>query len=232
MQTFLQSNPTVAATVASLLSVAFLMVSFFAFEPLVAHGITDTFVVSQSVTSEISFKTAPTDVSMTPALQGITGGTAYGTSTVAIITNNTTGYNMTIAFASTTAMRSEVGISSDIDNYTPAVGGTPDFSFSVGVNDAEFAYTINSVTTPGDIDSRFKDDGAACNTGSGTTVNTCWYGTADATSAVTLINRTTATPGTGATSTIVFRVGITSNPSPAIAEAMYYATATLTAVTN
>lgn len=231
MQTFLLGNPTFNALVAAVLSIGVILISFFAFEPRIAHGIVDTFTVRQEITSEISFKTAANDVTMTPALQGITGGNSFGTSTVAVITNNTTGYNMTIAFATSTAMQGG-GVTSDIDNYTPSVGGTPDYNFSVGVNDAEFAYTVNGVTAPGDIDARFKDNGSACNTGAGTVVGRCWYGVADATSAVTIINRATATLGTGATSTIVFQVGITANPAPAIVEAFYTATATLTAVTN
>jgi len=231
MQRFLQGNPTVNAIVASVLTVSVLLVSYLTFEPLVAYGIVDTFEVTQEITSEISFRTAPNDVTMTPALQGLTGGNSFGTSTVSINTNNTTGYNMTIAFASSTAMRGD-GVTTDIDNYTPSVAGTPDYTFSVGANDAEFAYTVNGVTTPGDIDARFKDSGAACNTGSGTVVGKCWHGAANAVTPVTIINRLTATPATGATSTIVFQVGITANPSPAVDEAFYTATATLTAVTN
>jgi hypothetical protein len=229
MQAFLRGNPTINALVASVLLVTFLMVSFFLYEPLVAHGIVDTFKVTQQITSEISFKTAANDVTMSPALQGLTGGTAYGTSTVAITTNNPTGYNMTMAFATVTAMQG-VGVSSDISNYTPSVGGTPDYNFSVGANAAEFGFTVNGVTTPGDIDVRFKDNGSACNGGfSGTTAGTCWYNAADATTPVGIINRTTATR---ATSTIVFRVGISANPSPAIQTGFYTATATLTALTN
>lgn len=204
---------------------------YFTVEPMVARGIVDTFTVRQQITGEISFKTAPNDVVMTPSILGITGGTAHGTSTVAITTNNTTGYNMTIAFSTTTAMQGE-NIATDIDNYTPAVGGTPDFTFAVPAGDAEMAYTVDSVTTAGDIDARFKDNGSACNTGSGTTAGTCWYGAANATTPVTILNRTSATPGTGATSTIVFRVGVGANPSPALQNGFYTATATLTALTN
>lgn len=231
MHTFLRGNPTINAIVASLLILTFLAASYFVFEPIAAYGITDTFTVEQQVTSEISWRTLSNDVTMTPALQGLTGGNSFGTSTFAINTNNPTGYNMTLAFATNTAMQGE-NVSSDIDNYTPAVGGTPDYSFAVGANDAEFGYSVNGVTTPGDIDARFKNNGSACNTGSSATVGKCWYNTAAAASAVTIINRTTATPGTGATSTIVFQVGITANPSPAVQTGYYNATATLTAVTN
>jgi len=231
MHAFLRGNPTVNAIVASLLILTILSVSYFTFEPIVAYGITDNFTVEQQVTSEISWRTLAGDVTMTPTIAGLTGGNSYGTSTFAINTNNTTGYNMTLAFATTVAMQGE-NVTSDIDNYTPAVAGTPDYTFAVGVNDAEFAYSVNGVTTATDVDARFKHNGSACNTSTQTTVGRCWYGTAAAASAVTIINRSTATPGTGATSTLVFRVGITANPSPAIQTGYYTATATLTAVTN
>lgn len=233
MQTFLQGNPTITALIASLLTVSVLLISYLAFEPIIAHGITDQFEITQEITSEISFRTNPNDVTMTPAIQGLTGGNAFGTSTVAINTNHPSGYNMTIHFATSTAMQGE-GLNSDISNYTPAVGGTPDYNFSVGANSAEFGYTVNSETTAGDIDVRFKDNGSnACNGAfAGTQVGKCWYNVADATSPVGIINRTTPTPGTGATSTIVFQVGVTLNPIPAIETGFYTATATLTAVTN
>jgi hypothetical protein len=48
------------------------------------------------------------------------------------------------------------------------------------------------------------------------------------TTAYRIINRTTAAPS-GATTTITFRVTVPQNPSPAIEEDYYVATATLTA---
>ncbi len=234
MRTFLQTNPTIAASVATVVTVAVLAATYFMFEPVVAYGIGDTFTVEQQITSEIAFKTAPNDVTMTPSIQGITGGNAFGTSTVAINTNNPTGYNMTIAFATTTALQGE-NIGSNIDNYIPAGGaGDPDYNFAVGANDAEFGYTVNSVTTPLDIADMFQDDGVSdCDAGeTGTTAGKCWYNVANATDAVTIIDRPTATPGTGATSTIVFQVGVSANPSPAVQTGFYTATATLTALTN
>lgn len=231
MHTFLKANPAAAAFVAAMITTSVMAASYFVFEPVVASAITDTFTVEQQVTSEISFKTAPNDVTMTPSLQGLTGGTAYGTSTVAITTNNPTGYIMSISFATTTAMQGE-NLNSDISNYTPAVGGTADYSFAVGANDAEFAYSVYSDTTPDDATIRFTNDGGACGQGTDETLYRCWYGAADATSLVQLIDRANATPSTGATSTILFRVGITANPSPAIETGYYTATATLTAVTD
>jgi hypothetical protein len=234
MRTFLQGNPTVNAIVASVLTLAVLAATYFMFEPIAAYAVPDTFTVTQEITSEIAFKTLANDVTMTPAIQGITGGNAFGTSTVAINTNNPTGYNMTIAFATTTALQGE-NIGSDIDNYIPAGGaGDPDYNFAVGANDAEFGYTVRSVTTPLDVADMFQHNGSNnCDAGqTGTAAGHCWYNVANATDAVTIIDRPTATPGTGATSTIVFQVGVSANPSPAVQTGFYTATATLTALTN
>jgi hypothetical protein len=236
MRSFLQGNPAAMAFIAALMVGALLAVSYFAFEPIVSYGATDTFTITQQITSEISFRTPTNDVTMTPAIAGITGGNAFGTSTIVVETNNPSGYNMTIAFSTTTAMHnSSTSLASVINNYGPASAGVPDYNWSVGANTGEFGYTVNSVTNAGDIDARFKDNGSACNIGSGTTVGKCWYNAGvagNATTPVGIINRTTATAGTGATSTVVFQVGITANPSPAIKTGFYIATATLTAVTN
>lgn len=234
MHKFLSDNPAISAIVASATLIALISVSYFLFEPMISYGATDSFTITQQVTSELSFKTAPNNVTMTPSIPGLTGGTALGTSTFNIATNNPTGYNVTIQFSSTTAMRNESATSSSvIHNYTPSVGGTPDYNFSVGANTGEFGYTVNDVTSPTAISSLFKDNGSACNGGfTGTTVGKCWYNVANATTPVTIINDATSTASTGATSTVVFQVQITSNPSPAIETGFYQATATLTAVTN
>lgn len=231
MRTFLQGNPTVNAIVASVLMLAMLSATYFLFEPMVAHGIADSFTVRQEVSSEIAFQTNPDDVVMAGSLEGITGGTSHGTSTVAIKTNHPTGYNITIQFEDTVAMQGE-NIGSDIANYTPGTPGTPDYNFSIDANDAEFAFSVNSETDAGDVAALFEHNGSACNEAGSATLGHCWYGASDATAAVEIIDRPNATPGTGATSTVQFRVAIAANPSPAIETGWYNATATLTAVTN
>jgi hypothetical protein len=229
MQLFLKGNPTLNALVASSLAIAVLAVSFSLFEPAVSHG-QETFTVTQQITSEVSFLTSPGDVTMSGPIQGVTGGTSYGTSTFNVSTNDPDGYNVTIQFSTTTAMQG-VGLSSDIDNYTPATGGVPDENFSVAAGDAEFAYSVVGVTTPSSVDSSFKVSGGVC--GSGTnTAGKCWYNKANATVAETIVNATAPTAGTGATTSVVFRVGVGANPSPALETGFYIATATLTANVN
>ncbi len=203
---------------------------FSTIEPQLLQAIGDQFTITQSVTAEISFITTAANVSMSGAIAGLTGGTATGNTQVAVLTNNAAGYNMTIQASSSPAMQgdSQGGYISD---YTPGTPTLPDFAFSVGANTGEFAYTVSASSTA-DLDQSFKDDTVACGTGSSDTGGqaSCWLNVS--TTPETIINRSSATLATGATTTIYFQVQITANPSPAIPQDTYTATTTLTAVTN
>ncbi len=219
------------AIVASVLAIGLILSTFSLFEPVVAHGVDSTaFSVTQEIASEISFLSQPTDVTMAGgAISGITGGVRFGTSTFNITTNDPDGYTISIAFASSTAMEGE-NINSDIPNFIPDADPQPDFDFTVGAGEAWFAYTVNNVTTPADIDTTFRDNGAACNVDTNSTVGKCWFNKSDASVSEQIIDASAATAGTGATSTVVFQVGVGGNPSPALETGFYTATATLTAV--
>lgn len=225
----------VAATLILMLGVS----TFFAFEPVVGQSATtsDSFLVTQSITSEISFLATASDVSMSPSIGGLTGGLSSGTTTVRVLTNDTSGYYMTLSFASTTV---NPGIAMNgntqggyISNYTSVSTDTPDFAFSVAANAAEFAYTVGASTTA-DLDTTFRNNGAACNNASGGDVAfSCWFGpTTSPAFSETIVNRSTQTPASGATTSIAFRIQVSSNPAPAVPEDTYTATATLTATTN
>lgn len=233
MQTFLQGNPTINAIVAAVATITLLLVSFTAFEPVVAQGgdaASSTFTVRQEITGEISFTSPPNNVTMEPEIAGLTGGTAFGTSTFAISTNNPTGYVVTIEFASITAMEQEAG-SAYISNYTP-VGGVPDYTFAIGGagTAGEFGFTVNTID-PDDLDGNFNDNGSDTCGGGATqgNPNTCWWNQADARGDVQIIDAGGPTIPTGATSTVVFQVQVPANPSPALPTGFYTATATLTA---
>lgn len=229
MHVFLRGNPAVTAFTAAIGVVALLLASFSLFEPMVTHGQVNSgpFTVTQEVQSELSFLTDANDVTMSGAIQGITGGTAYGTSTFNITTNDPDGYVVTIAFSTTTAMQG-IGLSSDISNFTPAVAGVPDQLFTVGANAAEFGYSVLGVTDPDSVDDSFKVSGGTCGSGSNVS-NQCWFNKSDATAAEQIVDADGATAGTGATTTIVFQVGVSPNPIPALETGFYIATATLTA---
>lgn len=233
MNLYLFERTFAASLVATFTLVSLLIAGYFMLEPTIMNAgssANDTFTVQQTIVGEISFVVAANDVTMSPSISGITGGTSNGTTTAVVRANNVTGYNMTIQFASTTAMPGQV--SGAIQNYTPATPGTPDYSFVTPTNGAEFAYTVSAADL-GDEDVKFRDNGSnTCNTGSANGYLNCWYGVANATNTVTIINRSTATTVDGATTTINFRVGIDANPSPTVPSGIYNATATLTATEN
>ena len=215
---------SVVVTFALLLSV------FFAFEPVVVAADTDVFTVRQQITAELSFATSANNITMDSTIAGLTGGNANGTTTVAVRTNSSTGYTMTIQFASSSAMEEEAG-PAYIPNYAPVVGGTPDYNFAtMGTGQAGFAYSIYAVTSASDAATKFRNNGSACNISTGSTLGKCWYNATDATTPVQIINRSSETPITGATTTVAFQVGVGTNPSPILPSGFYTATTTLTAV--
>lgn len=214
---------------------AVLSVSFLLLEPVVSRAITDDFLVTQVVSGAISFQTNPGDVSMVGTLDGLTGGTSYGTTTVRVRTNNVTGYNMTIQFSSTTAMGRNGG-SGRINNYAYSTGTTIyPAGFDTSVANAQFGFSVNASNTA-DVSSTFTHSGSACGTSNNGsfTVNNCWRGasTTDETFETELLNTSSPTPASGSTSTVQFQLTIPNNPSPAVPDGTYTATATLTALDN
>lgn len=212
---------------ALILNLAF-AVMFVMAEPTIGNAIEDQFIVTQVVNSEISFATTASDVTMTPSLGGITGGTSNGTTTVVVLTNDSSGYTMTVTASSSPAMVGDVS-GSTIADYTPAAPGVPDYTYSVPTS-AEFGYTVSASTTS-DLAQKFKDNGSnTCNTGSADTggAASCWYGLS--TTATSTIVRSTPTSASGSTSSMIFK--LTINSGTGVTEDTYKATTTLTAVTN
>lgn len=221
---------------AVLMVAAILFIGFPVIEPVITRGAATStqFTVTQEVTSEISFAEEPVDVTMSPALGGISGGNSYGSTTVRVTTNDSAGFNMTLIASSTASGHALQGNSQGgyIPDYRVTATSVPSYSFSVAANRAAFGYTVTASTTA-DLAQQFLDNGSTlCNIAGGTDTSsgTCW---ADAsTTARTIINRSTETTASGATSTIAFRVTINTNPVPDIPEDFYVATMTLTATTN
>ena len=220
-------NAFMLSLIAAAVTSALLLTSFLLLEPTVSHAVSDTVSVHQTITAEISIAIASTSLSMDGTIAGITGGITDAETEVLVITNNSTGYNMTIQFASATAMYRDTG-GTDIPNYVPAVETVPDQTFDSAEVFAQFGYSAWSSADGADIDDSFK--GAGCAGGSSVTLE-CWM-SPSSTAAETIVNRTTATPASGATTTVQFRVDVPNNPVPSVDTGTYTATATLTAVTN
>jgi hypothetical protein len=203
---------------------------FTAVEPAISLGATTSqFTVTQAVTTEVSFATLASNVSLSPALGGITGGTANGSTQVVVNTNDILGYNMTIQASSSVGMIGNASSSNSIPAYVPAVAAVPDYTFTVPVNKAYYGFSVKASSTS-DVAQLFRDNGSACNTGSNNTAGACWLNAS--TTQLTIINRNLPTPAPGATSTLYFRVQIQANPSPTIPNDNYVATSTLTVNAN
>jgi len=199
------------------------MGSFEMIEPTVTRGATNTFAVQQTISAELSFLATSSAVSMVGSLAGITGGNATATTQVVVQTNSAGGYNMTLVFSGTPAMRGNATGNTSLVNY----GTTSEPTYNlVASSSAIFAYTVNASTTS-DLDQSFKSNGSnTCNTGSTVVANTCWMG--PSTTAMMIVNRLAAAT-TSATTTLTFRVSVPNNPFPALQSDTYTATATLTA---
>lgn len=164
--------------------------------------------------------TSPADVTMSPSLAGLTGGTSNGSTATTITTDSAAGYQLMIKASSSPAL---AGNSSGdaISDYTPA-GANPDFTFSVPAGAGEFGFTPEGT----DIAQEYKDDGAACNTGSGDTADACWN--ALSTSNETISMRNSANTPSGVETVIKFRVMLATGNFQL--EDTYTATSTLTAL--
>jgi hypothetical protein len=217
------------AIVASVLAVVIVALSFFMIEPTVGQAVTSgPFTIKTTITDEISFLVGAANVVATGSINGITGGTANGSTTAVVRTNSSTGYNMTIAFTnngSGQAMQGDTSASDAIRDY-PAVGGQPTFLFSTASTSAVFGYTVSAADTS-DIDQSFLNNGSACNAGSTHTSDRCWM--EPTTTDFMIINRASDATS-GATSTVSFRIHVPSNPTPGLVADIYTATATLTAL--
>ncbi len=208
-----------------------MMVFAFAYilvEPSITNGAES--IVSQVVTTELSFVTPATNVVLSPSIDVSLGGQANGGTQVIVLTNDHLGYSMTVTASSSLGMIGVANSSQYIPAYVSSSPGTPDFTFSTPANTAYYGYTVEASTTS-DLTSAFKDSASVCGSAIGSdTADRCWI--AATSTAYTIINRSSVTPLSGATTTLKFKVVINANPSPAIENDIYVATTTLTATAN
>jgi hypothetical protein len=161
---------------------------------------------------------AAADVTLQPALGGLTGGVASGTTAVLVTTDSPSGYQLLIQASGNPAMRSGVYT---IANYAP-VGAVPDFTFITDPTDVQFGYSPEGP----DVALRFQDAGSVCGVAGGDTSRRCWDGLS--TTPVTIATNGNANHPSGATTTIQFQVGI--GGSIGVPPGTYVATTTLTAL--
>jgi hypothetical protein len=227
------SQTALYSLIASLTVISLLFTTFFLFEPSIGHAVdSNPFRIRQTITDETSFSVQPSNVTMNGSIAGVTGGTANGSTTFAVISNNASGYTVSIDFhdnLTANAMRGDTGGSETLRDYSGDVAGEPSYNFTASTA-AQFAYTVTSLNSS-DTEQSFLDNGSnACNQNGGSqTTDRCWK--APETSPFTIINRVSSAV-TGATSTISFRVVVPSGSVPAVTADTYTATATLTLLVN
>lgn len=160
------------------------------------------------------------NVTMAPAIPGITGGISSGSTTVTITTDGAAGYSLTIEASQSPAMQSGADTISD---YTPS-GADPDYTFTTTASDSHLGFTPEGV----DVVERFLDDTvSACNEPAGNDSSlTCWDGLS--TTAEVIAQSTGPNHPDGATTSVYYRVGIGGSASQA--PGTYTATTTLTAL--
>ena len=195
----------------------------------------EQFEVDLVVDSEITFDTPPAGVTLTPSLNGITGGVANGGTQIVVVTNNATGYQMTLLSSSTDMEGNTTpdvipGMTASSSNSEPAYDLN---SASVGANNAAFGFTVEASTTF-DLDPSFIDDGSnSCGTGGLlSATDACWMRPSTTDAGVVVLNRATSTPSSGSTTTLKFRAVINPNPAPSIGEDTYVSTSTVTVTNN
>lgn len=159
----------------------------------------------------------PSDVTMTPNLAGITGGTSNGSTTVTVTTDSPAGYRLTYQAQNNPAMQSPL---SNIDDYDE--GADADFAFAVLANEARFGFSPSGV----DIVAAFKDNTTLCGLGALDTALACWAGLS--TTPIDVAQGAGSNHPSGATTTLNFRVGVGSGAG--VLDGLYTATTTLTAL--
>lgn len=137
---------------------------------------------------------SPADLALTN-IGGINGGASEGTMSWTVITDNIAGYTMSIETSTIPALISALDSFAD---YTPA-GANPDYNFSVLASNSTFGFSPEGT----DVNSRFLDNGVACNTGTGETNAKCWDGLS--TTPKTIAGKTSSNHPSGSTITARFR---------------------------
>lgn len=159
---------------------------------------------------------APADVNMDP-INGLIGGTSTSSVAWTVTTNSNAGYSMSIKASTSPALASSNDYFAD---YNP--GGDPDFTWSIASTEAAFGYSASGA----DIIDKFKDNGVACNTGSGDTAEACWDGFT--TSDETIVQSTSANAPSGTETTVELRAE--SGADKILTSGDYSAVITVTAV--
>jgi hypothetical protein len=135
---------------------------------------------------------SPSDVTLS-SISGLIGGSATGSAVWTVTTNSSGGYSLQIEASTDPALKATSGGGFFAD-YTRA-GSDPDFTFSIASTDSEFGFTPEGA----DITDAYRDNGSACNTGTGDTADSCWTDLDTTAKAIAGSGSDNAPSGTGTT---------------------------------
>lgn len=166
----------------------------------------------------VSLSVSPNDITMSPALGGLSGGTSNGMAEVNVSTNSPAGYGLYVATEETPTLTSQYDSFAD---YSPT-GAAPDYDFNVAASESKFGFTAEGP----DIVARYHNSGTTCGTGSSDATYQCWDGLSTTLRQVAASGA--ANDPTGATTTVRFRAGV--GESRVQKAGTYHATTTVTAI--
>jgi len=193
----------------------------------------DPITVTQDVSDEISL-TSPENVDMSASIPGMTGGSATGSATWTVVTNNNAGHKVEVQ-ASTAPALAGASQGDSFADYTEGSANVPDYAWAVDASNAEFGYTILPELAS-DADQSFKDDGGDCNVATNNPDGTkCWIGFAGAATKEQIVSRGSETDVGGETIQVNFKAEMNGPATDAdgfLIEDTYTATVTLTATMN
>jgi hypothetical protein len=161
----------------------------------------------------------PSNVTMSPSLGGVSGGTSNGSAAFTVTTDDPAGYIATIQASTSPALVLTSSSTNSFADYSPA-GSVPDLNFSILPTSSAFAFSSQGT----DADQRFLNDSSVCGAGSNSTAQACWDGLS--TSPKTVADRMTNNQPAGVQTTLWFRAATGSHHIQV--NGTYVATTTLT----
>lgn len=165
---------------------------------------------------------AGAEVSLSPNILAISGGTANGTGTVNVTTDNPDGYQLELKASAAPALTSDSG---EFGDYTEASSPTPDYDWSIGSSASGFGFTVWG----NDIAQAYLSAANQCNQSAGSADGThCWSGF-DGTSGLTVAQSSSANAPSGTDTSVKYRAQVKENgfQTPGSYSATITATATM-----
>jgi hypothetical protein len=218
-------------------SVSSLLYSLSPFQVAMAatSAATSPFTVTLTVGKEITI-TSPGTLALTGTINGITGGSATGSTSLAVVNSSAAGFTMSMAASTSPAMQmggTGTATYQSFANYQSTA--TPDYTWiNGGAGVQQFGFSVGADALASAAQA-FRSTASACNASPGTTnsITNCFAGFNALTSTTIVAPTTFNTTGAGSsTETIFFEAQRTSGSTNALESGAYQATITVTANTN